>query len=123
MPTMIEKMTNKELDELIRNIEHIKEKRANEKLQEAQTEIREVISKYREIGISFIIADGYGGGQTIYADSVYSERWQKRTKSSFLLFFFKPNIRSNCPGRASQSRQTFNFNVFSKVQRKFLQSL
>lgn len=75
MPTMIEKMTNKELDELIRNIEHIKEKRANEKLQEAQTEIREVISKYREIGISFIIADGYGGGQTIYADSVYSERW------------------------------------------------
>jgi len=72
---MIEEMTNKELDELMVKIKHIKEKRADEKLQEAQTEIREVISKYSEMGIHFIIADGYGDGTYIYANSVYSENW------------------------------------------------
>ena len=67
-----EEMTDEELERQILQFKKIIRERKLKKVTEAEKEIRDLMDRYEEKGISFYYPDGYGGGKTLWSNNIYA---------------------------------------------------
>ena len=67
-----EEMTDEQLERQIIQFKRIIRERKLKEIPEAQKEIRDLINRYEEKGISFYYPDGYGGGKTLQSNNIYA---------------------------------------------------
>ena len=67
-----EEMTDEELERQINQFKRIIRERKLKHVTEAEEEIRNLMDRYDEKGISFYYPDGYGGGRTLWSSNIYA---------------------------------------------------